>query len=81
MQKEPKLFRARQIPEWEEYDGEIARFAQSLVEQGKIKSAAVAASVNDLASIGTQNKATGDAEITKPEKVQAEQSRHDAGEL
>ena len=30
MQKEPKLDRARQIPEWEVYDGEIAAFARRL---------------------------------------------------
>jgi len=28
--KEPKLARARQIPEWEEYDAEIARFTKKL---------------------------------------------------
>ena len=30
LQKEPKLDRARQIPEWEVYDGEIAAFARRL---------------------------------------------------
>lgn len=31
-QKEPKLDRARQIPEWEVYDSEIAEFARRLRE-------------------------------------------------
>ena len=30
LQKEPKLDRARQIPEWEVYDNEIAEFARRL---------------------------------------------------
>ena len=33
MQKEPKLDRARQIPEWEVYDNEIAAFARTLQEK------------------------------------------------
>ena len=32
LQKEPKLDRARQIPEWEVYDNEIAAFARRLQE-------------------------------------------------
>jgi len=34
-QKEPKLARARQIPEWEQYDGEIARFTRRLADEGR----------------------------------------------
>ncbi|TFY57738.1 hypothetical protein EVJ58_g6843 [Rhodofomes roseus] len=52
-QKEPKLSRARQIPEWEEYDAEIARFARSLAEEGKMLSGIVAADVNVLAEAGS----------------------------
>ncbi|KAL0579014.1 killer toxin resistant protein [Marasmius crinis-equi] len=48
--KEPKLSRARQIPEWEEYDSEIARFARKLAEEGKIKSRIATADANVLAS-------------------------------
>ena len=43
MQKEPKLVRARQIPEWDVYDREIAEFA------ARISGNALAASVDDLA--------------------------------
>ncbi|KAM6503198.1 glycosyltransferase family 24 protein [Amanita muscaria] len=50
--KEPKLARARQIPEWEEYDAEIARFTRKLAEEGKIRSGMAAADVNALASAG-----------------------------
>ena len=52
LQKEPKLSRARQIPEWEEYDSEISRFARKLADEGKIKSYAAAGDVNALASVG-----------------------------
>ena len=33
LQKEPKLDRARQIPEWEIYDNEIAAFARTLQDK------------------------------------------------
>lgn len=79
LQKEPKLSRARQIPEWEEYDGEIARFAQSLVEQGKIKSGAAAASVNELASIGSKKEDKADE--APATDVPTGDTKHDAGEL
>nr|XP_018263998.1 UDP-glucose:glycoprotein glucosyltransferase [Kwoniella dejecticola CBS 10117]OBR86156.1 UDP-glucose:glycoprotein glucosyltransferase [Kwoniella dejecticola CBS 10117] len=47
--KEPKLVRARQIPEWDLYDREIASFAARL--QGEeVGVGALAASVDDLAS-------------------------------
>ncbi|KAL1411228.1 killer toxin resistant protein [Vanrija albida] len=44
--KEPKLVRARQIPEWDTYDREIAAFAASLESDA----GALAANVDDLAS-------------------------------
>ncbi|KAG8781567.1 hypothetical protein FRC16_002834 [Serendipita sp. 398] len=47
--KEPKLSRARQIPEWSKYDGEIAGFARRLVKEGKIGSSALSAEVDALA--------------------------------
>ncbi|KAJ6489844.1 glycosyltransferase family 24 protein [Mycena sanguinolenta] len=50
--KEPKLARARQIPEWEEYDSEISRFARKLAEDGVIRSRMVAADANALAASG-----------------------------
>ncbi|KDR79892.1 hypothetical protein GALMADRAFT_242006 [Galerina marginata CBS 339.88] len=51
--KEPKLARARQIPEWEEYDTEIARFTRDLAAQGKIHSRIATADVNALAGGST----------------------------
>ena len=48
-QKEPKLARARQIPEWEEYDSEIARLSRSLAAEGKIHSRMATADANVLA--------------------------------
>ncbi|KAF8631762.1 hypothetical protein AX15_002201 [Amanita polypyramis BW_CC] len=51
--KEPKLSRARQIPEWEEYDTEIARFTRKLTQEGKIRSGMAAADVNALANAGS----------------------------
>ncbi|THH10819.1 hypothetical protein EW146_g8252 [Bondarzewia mesenterica] len=51
--KEPKLSRARQIPEWEEYDAEIARFTRQLAVNGRIHSTAATADVNELANAGS----------------------------
>ena len=51
-QKEPKLARARAIPEWEEYDSEISRFARKLAEDGLIRSNVAAVDVNVLANAG-----------------------------
>ncbi|KAH9930812.1 glycosyltransferase family 24 protein [Amylocystis lapponica] len=47
--KEPKLARARQIPEWEEYDAEIAQLARRLADEGRIRSGMAAADANALA--------------------------------
>ena len=46
LQKEPKLVRARQIPEWDAYDREIAALAARVEGAG----GALAASVDDLAA-------------------------------
>jgi len=46
------LARARQIPEWEEYDAEISRFASKLAEDGLIRSRIAAADANILANAG-----------------------------
>jgi hypothetical protein len=51
-QKEPKLSRARQIPEWEEYDNEIAQFARGLAAEGKIRSSIATAGSDVLANVG-----------------------------
>ena len=53
LQKEPKLARARQIPEWELYDSEIARFTRRLADEGRIHASAAAADVNELAKVGS----------------------------
>ncbi|KAF9447216.1 glycosyltransferase family 24 protein [Macrolepiota fuliginosa MF-IS2] len=50
--KEPKLSRARQIPEWEEYDAEIGRFSRELAQEGKVHSRLATAGADVLASAG-----------------------------
>ncbi|KAI4517310.1 glycosyltransferase family 24 protein [Schizophyllum commune Loenen D] len=50
--KEPKLSRARQIPEWEVHDAEIAGFTRRLAEEGAIQSRLAAADANALANSG-----------------------------
>ena len=65
-QKEPKLARARQIPEWEVYDGEIARLARRLAEEGIIRASAAAADVSDLA-----NAASGKAPVAIDDTTEA----------
>jgi len=64
-QKEPKLARARQIPEWEEYDTEIAQFTRQLAEEGKIHSRMATADTNVLAGAGTGSAVTSESD--KPE--------------
>lgn len=51
--KEPKLARARQIPEWDVYDGEVARFAKGL----QSKARGMADSVDNLAGAVGQDVA------------------------
>lgn len=65
-QKEPKLVRARQIPEWDSYDREIAAFAARLAEhEGGTQ--ALAASVDDLAAEkgSVSAPAVSDTEVTE----------------
>lgn len=78
-QKEPKLARARQYPEWEEYDGEIARFARTLADEGKIKSHTAAADVNALAGAGT-GAAVSEASPDEPDNQGSEGHDRPSGE-
>ncbi|KAH8985772.1 hypothetical protein EDB86DRAFT_2322826 [Lactarius hatsudake] len=48
--KEPKLARARQIPEWEQYDAKIAR--RRLTNEGRSHASTATADVNELARLG-----------------------------
>ncbi|KAK0458728.1 UDP-glucose:glycoprotein glucosyltransferase-domain-containing protein, partial [Desarmillaria tabescens] len=59
--KEPKLARARQIPEWEVYDTEISQFTRKLAEQGLIKSRIAAADTNVLAGAGSAPSSSPDS--------------------
>jgi UDP-glucose:glycoprotein glucosyltransferase len=72
-QKEPKLARARQIPEWEEYDSEIAQLSRSLAAEGKIHSRMATADANVLA--GATNGASSGQETKIQESAESEGSR------
>jgi len=72
LQKEPKLARARQIPEWEEYDTEIAQFTRQLAKEGKIHSRMATADANVLAGAGNTAAAEGD----KPGEVSESENAH-----
>jgi UDP-glucose:glycoprotein glucosyltransferase len=76
-QKEPKLSRARKIPEWEEYDGEIARFARKLAEDGLIRSRIVASDANLLANVGpsTNNDPAPESPIEESTPAEEEYQR------
>ena len=52
LQKEPKLARAKHIPEWETYDDEVARFTRELATKGVISSGMAAADSKVLAEAG-----------------------------
>lgn len=73
LQKEPKLSRARQIPEWEDYDAEVSRFARKLADEGIIRSAAYAGGVDTLANLGStassgeQNIVDEGEDLSRPE--------------
>ncbi|KAG9126087.1 hypothetical protein FRC07_004930 [Ceratobasidium sp. 392] len=70
--KEPKLARARQIPEWTSYDNEIADFARSLADAGKLRSRAISGSVDALASVGKKAPAGEEAPASAPESPETE---------
>ncbi|KAH7345399.1 UDP-glucose:glycoprotein glucosyltransferase-domain-containing protein [Rhizoctonia solani] len=75
--KEPKLARARQIPEWTSYDNEIAEFARSLADSGKIRSRAISGSVDALASVGKKvaTSMTEEPSTPTPDEQTAEAHR------
>ena len=68
IQKEPKLSRARQIPEWEAYDAEIARFARRMADEGKISSHAAAEEVNVLAGSARPGPSASPEGEERPER-------------
>ncbi|KZV60832.1 glycosyltransferase family 24 protein [Peniophora sp. CONT] len=70
--KEPKLARARQIPEWEVYDSEIARLARRLADEGVIHASAAAADVSDLANAAS-GKAIRTGESHEPDADSSEE--------
>ena len=70
MTKEPKLVRARQIPEWDSYDQEVARLADKVAGEG---GQGLVGSVDDLAA---------DKSAPKQEAgVDDEETKHLADEL
>ena len=58
MTKEPKLVRARQIPEWDSYDQEVAGLAARVAEQG---GQGLAGSVDELAGDKTAREVSSEA--------------------
>ena len=77
LQKEPKLARARQIPEWELYDSEIARFTRRLADEGRIHASAAAADVNELAKVGS---VPVPVPVAAEETVQGEEGGEEGGD-
>ncbi|KAG8686511.1 hypothetical protein FRC09_014083 [Ceratobasidium sp. 395] len=81
-QKEPKLARARQIPEWTSYDNEIADFARGLADAGKLRSRAISGSVDALASVGKKAAPAAEhAPASTPESEQHTETRPEHQEL
>lgn len=78
-QKEPKLERARKIPEWEQYDSEIANFTRRLAEEGCIHSSAAAADVNELAKAGSGGpvRTPPETEDTRTSEAEYPEAIHD----
>jgi len=67
------LSRARQIPEWEEYDAEIARFTRELAGAGKIHSRMATADANVLAG-GSTGAPGGDKTLGEAKDVEKKES-------
>lgn len=65
MTKEPKLVRARQIPEWDTYDREIAAFAKRIEgKTGKGMAASVDALAGDVKEVDSaQDEAVEGTEV------------------
>jgi len=78
--KEPKLARARQIPEWEEYDSEIARLSRSLAAEGKIHSRMATADANVLAG-ATNGANSGEDNIQGSAEADKSPKEDDSEEL
>lgn len=74
--KEPKLSRARQIPEWEEYDAEIAQFVRKLAAEEKIHGGASTADskilAGDSASAPVPLSSSQQADIAGPPRAHDE---------
>lgn len=79
IQKEPKLERARKIPEWERYDSEIAHFTRRLAEEGCIHTSAAAADVNELAKAGSVGpvRTPPETEDTRTSEAESHEGIHD----
>ena len=57
------MARAKHIPEWEEYDTEVARFTRQLADKGVIRSGMSVADTNVLADVGSSKPTTPDGEV------------------
>ncbi|KNZ76128.1 UDP-glucose:glycoprotein glucosyltransferase [Termitomyces sp. J132] len=79
--KEPKLDRARQIPEWEEYDREIAQFTRQLADAGVIHSGLATADTNVLANAGTTQQENFEPSHSEPEGFPVRSSVPERDEL
>lgn len=77
MTKEPKLVRARQIPEWDSYDQEVARLAVRVAQEG---GQGLAGSVDDLAGEKPSSEALTTVEGEQDE-VERDDTRHLDDEL
>ncbi|KAJ8514563.1 hypothetical protein ONZ45_g7920 [Pleurotus djamor] len=76
--KEPKLSRARQIPEWEVYDDEISRFAQKLAQDGVLHSRIAAADTRVLADAGTASSGVSEESIVEEGTKKSDEEAHEA---
>lgn len=56
------MARAKHIPEWEEYDTEVARFTRELADKGVIRSGMSVADTNVLADVGSSKPTPPDDE-------------------
>lgn len=73
------MSRARQIPEWEEYDNEVSRFARALAARGVIRSDAYTTGADALANIGKTPSSL--SESLTSQTVDSEEGTLDTGKI
>ena len=72
------MARAKHIPEWEEYDTEVARFTRQLADSGAIRSGMSVADTNVLADAGSDKSHPIDMDEQPQDEAVLDKSNEEA---